>query len=43
MAAARMGPRNHLLDDGVQIPMGRGNFNGETKRRPAVKYSDTLL
>jgi len=25
---ARIGPRNHVLD-GVQIPMDRGNFEGE--------------
>jgi len=25
---ARMGPGNHVLD-GVQIPMGRGNFGGK--------------
>jgi len=27
----RVGPRNHHLD-GVQIPMGRGNFKGEKAR-----------
>ena len=37
---AEIGPRNHVLD-GVQIPMGRGNFEG--KRRPTVKYRDVLL
>jgi len=35
----RVSTRNHVLD-GVQIPMGRGNFLG--KGRPIVKYRDTL-
>ena len=37
---AGMGPRNQVLD-GVQIPMGRGNFDDE-KGRPVVEYSYTL-
>jgi len=36
----RMDPRNHVLD-GVQIPLGRGNFEGE-KRQPIVKYMESL-
>jgi len=35
----RVGPRNHVLD-GVQVPHGRGNFDG--KGRPIVKYRETL-
>jgi len=35
----RVGPGNHVLD-GVQIPNGRGNFEGEG--RSIVKYRDTL-
>ena len=34
-----VGQENHVLD-GVQIPMGRGNFGG--KGCPIVKYRDTL-
>jgi len=34
----RVGPENHLLD-GVQIPMGRGNFQGG-KEPPIVKYRE---
>jgi len=37
----RVGPRNHALH-GVQIPMGRGNFE-EEKRRPIVKYRHTTV
>ena len=36
----RAGPGNHALD-GVQIPHGRGNFEGG-KGRPIVKYRETL-
>jgi len=25
----RVGPRNHVLDGGPDLPMGRGNFEGE--------------
>ena len=32
--------RNHVLD-GVQIPMGSGNFDGG-KGRPVVKYRGTM-
>jgi len=35
----RVGPKNHILD-GVQIPMGMGNF--EMEGRPIVKYRETL-
>ena len=35
----RVGPRNHVLD-GVKIAVQRRSFEG--KRRPIVKYSDTL-
>jgi len=34
----RVGPGNHVLD-GVQIPMGKGNFEWR-KGRPIVKYRD---
>ena len=34
----QVGPRNHVLN-GVQIPMGRGNFEGR-KGRPIVKYRE---
>jgi len=34
-----VGPGNHGLD-GVQLPMGRDNFEG--KGRPIVKYIGTL-
>jgi len=37
----RVGPGNHVLDGGPDLPMGRGNFEGG-KRRPVVKYRDTL-
>jgi len=36
----RVGPRNKILDEGSDFPMGRGNFEGEG--RPIVKYRDTL-
>ena len=36
-----MGRRNHVLD-GVQIPMGRGKFEGG-KGRLIVKYRDTSV
>jgi len=35
---ARMGPRNHVLDRGPDVSMGRGNFDG--KGWPIVKYRD---
>jgi len=35
----RVCPRNHVLD-GVQIPMGRGNFR--VKVQPIVKYRDAV-
>ena len=37
----RVGPENHVLDEGPDPPMGRGNFEGE-KGRPIVLYRDTL-
>jgi len=37
---ARVDPGNHVLD-GVQIPMGKGNFEGG-KERLIVKSRDTL-
>jgi len=36
-----VGPRNHVLDGGPDLPMGRGKFLGENGR-PIVKYRDTL-
>jgi len=36
-----MGPGYHVLDGGVQIPMGSGNFE-RWKECPIVKYRDTL-
>jgi len=36
----RVVPSNHVLD-GVQIPMGTGNFEGGVGR-PTIKYRDTL-
>jgi len=36
-----VGPGNHVLDDGPDPPMGRGNFLG-SNGRPMVKYRDTL-
>jgi len=37
----RVGPRNHILDGGPDVPTGRGNFEGG-KGRPIVNYRDTL-
>jgi len=37
----RVGPGNHELDGGPDLPMGRGNFEWG-KERPIVKYRDTL-
>jgi len=37
----RVGPRNHVLDEGSRFSMGRGNFEGE-KGRPIVQCRDTL-
>jgi len=37
----QMGPRNHVLDGGLDPPMGRGNFEGE-KGRLIIKYRDNL-
>jgi len=36
-----VGQRNHVLD-GVEIPMGMGNFEGQ-KGRPIVTYRDTAV
>jgi len=36
-----VGPGNHVLDGGPDLPMGRGKFLGENGR-PIVKYKDTL-
>jgi len=36
-----VGPGNHVLDGGPDLPMGRGNFLGENGRL-IVKYKDTL-
>ena len=35
-----VGPKNPVLD-GIQIPMGMGNFEGRMEG-PIVKYKDTL-
>jgi len=35
-----VGPENHVLDDGTDLPVGRGNFEG--KLCPIGKYRDTL-
>ena len=35
-----VGPRNHVLDGGPDLPIGRGTFKGEG--RPIVKYRDVL-
>jgi len=35
---SRMDPRNHVLD-GVQIPMGRGNFDGKSMPRHTRLHS----
>jgi len=37
-----VGPRNHVLDGGLDPAMHRGNFEGE-ESRPSVKYSHCLL
>jgi len=37
----RLGPRNHVLGQGPDPLMGRGNFD-EGKGHPIVKYKDTL-
>jgi len=37
----RVGSRNHVLDRGLHLPMGRGNFAG--KGRTIVKYRDTAV
>jgi len=37
----QVSPRNHVLDGGPDLPMGRGNFEGG-KGRPIVKYRETL-
>jgi len=37
----QVGPGNHVLD-GVQIPLGRGSFEGRGKGHPIVKYRDIL-
>ena len=34
-----VGPKNHVLDGGPDLRMGRGNFEG--KGRPIVNYRDT--
>jgi len=36
----RVGPVNHVLNGDPDLPMGRGNFEGE-KGCPIVKYRDT--
>jgi len=36
-----VGPGKHVLDGGLDPPMGRGKFLGENGR-PIVKYRDTL-
>jgi len=36
----RVGPRHHVLDDGPDPVMGRGNFLGNGW--PIVKYRDAL-
>ena len=36
-----MGPRNHVLEEDPDSPMGRGNFK-EEKGQPIVKYSGSL-
>jgi len=38
--STRLGQGNHVLDGGPNLPMGRGNFEGEGW--PIVKYRDTL-
>ena len=37
----RMGPGNHVLDEGPDHPMGTSNFK-EGKGHPIIKYRDTL-
>jgi len=36
-----VGPRDHVLDRGLDPPMGRGKFFGENER-PIVQCNDTL-
>ena len=37
-----VGPWKHVLDEGSDHPMGRGNFKGG-KGRPVIKYSDLVI
>jgi len=36
---ARMGPRNHVLDGGSDLPMGRGNFDERGSRSEIYGHS----
>jgi len=38
----RVGPRNHILDGGLDPPVGKGNFE-VAKGRLIIEYRDTLL
>jgi len=40
VSRTRVGPMNHVLHGGPDLPTGRGNFEGGG--RPVVKYRDTL-